>query len=465
MRSIRSLSMLLLLVLAATGHSRAADPTVGDLKLYASSRVETSEGSGQFECAYKTLHWDPKQTAIIICDMWDHHWCKGAAARVAEMAPRINDFITEARRRGVLIVHAPSECMKAYEEPSRPAPSQDTSRGSNFPISCGSSVRGLMPRNGSNGPSTNPTAAAIARPHVPSRRPWKKQIDTIKIADEDAISDSGVEIASLFAQRGIDNVMLVGVHENMCVIGRSFGLRNMVRLGKNVVLVRDLTDAMYNPRMAPHVSHRSRHRLGLRAHRKVHLPHHHQQRPVGRPGLPFQGGQAAARHADRQRRRVFQRADPAGLRTTLARAVRLLLHAVGERKRQGRHPQPGRVENHRRDDAVRPPPGAAQGATRQDSGLSRCGQAAGGPSHVQPRLRGRGRQEGPSRMRSVARVRPRRARRQLHSYEKQLRHCEHRGRARGGRTPDSRGHRPAEVEMHVSRCTSCRRWPAMPRCS
>jgi type 1 glutamine amidotransferase len=41
----------------------------------------------------------------------------------------------------------------------------------------------------------------------------------------------------------------------MCVIGRPFGLRNMVRLGKNVVLVRDLTDAMYNSRQTPQVSH------------------------------------------------------------------------------------------------------------------------------------------------------------------------------------------------------------------
>jgi len=49
--------------------------------------------------------------------------------------------------------------------------------------------------------------------------------------------------------------VLVGVHTNMCVIGRPFGLRNMVRSGKNVVLVRDLTDALYNPRLPPQVSH------------------------------------------------------------------------------------------------------------------------------------------------------------------------------------------------------------------
>ena len=47
----------------------------------------------------------------------------------------------------------------------------------------------------------------------------------------------------------------MGVHTNMCVLGRSFGIRQMVRLGKNVVLVRDLTDAMYDPRQPPYVSH------------------------------------------------------------------------------------------------------------------------------------------------------------------------------------------------------------------
>ncbi|MBT5709898.1 isochorismatase, partial [Candidatus Poribacteria bacterium] len=42
---------------------------------------------------------------------------------------------------------------------------------------------------------------------------------------------------------------------NMCVLGRSFGIRQMTRWGIRVALVRDLTDAMYNPAMAPHVSH------------------------------------------------------------------------------------------------------------------------------------------------------------------------------------------------------------------
>jgi len=47
----------------------------------------------------------------------------------------------------------------------------------------------------------------------------------------------------------------MGVHLNMCVLGRPFGIRQMVRLGKNVALVRDMTDTMYDPRREPKVSH------------------------------------------------------------------------------------------------------------------------------------------------------------------------------------------------------------------
>jgi hypothetical protein len=85
--------------------------------------------------------------------------------------------------------------------------------------------------------------------------PWQRQIDTLKIGPADAISDSGVEIWNLLEQRGIKNVMLMGVHTNMCVLGRPFGLRQMAKNGKNVVLVRDMTDTMYNPARSPHVSH------------------------------------------------------------------------------------------------------------------------------------------------------------------------------------------------------------------
>ena len=48
------------------------------------SRVEQSKGSGEFKELHRTVHWDPKKTAIIICDMWDDHTYRGAADRAAE---------------------------------------------------------------------------------------------------------------------------------------------------------------------------------------------------------------------------------------------------------------------------------------------------------------------------------------------------------------------------------------------
>ncbi len=39
------------------------------------------------------------------------------------------------------------------------------------------------------------------------------------------------------------------------MLGRPFGLRQMAKNGKNVVLMRDMTDTMYNPKAAPYVNH------------------------------------------------------------------------------------------------------------------------------------------------------------------------------------------------------------------
>lgn len=87
------------------------------------------------------------------------------------------------------------------------------------------------------------------------REAWSRQIATIDIAKSDAITDNGQELFNLFAERGIDNFIILGVHLNMCVLGRPFAIRQLVHLGKNVVLVRDMTDTMYNHEMAPKVDH------------------------------------------------------------------------------------------------------------------------------------------------------------------------------------------------------------------
>jgi nicotinamidase-related amidase len=46
---------------------------------------------------------------LILCDVWDRHWSRGASERVDVLAPRIDRFARAARERGVFVIHAPSE--------------------------------------------------------------------------------------------------------------------------------------------------------------------------------------------------------------------------------------------------------------------------------------------------------------------------------------------------------------------
>jgi len=226
------------------------------LPLTARSRVEVSEGSGKFRVVNSQLEWKASETAIIICDMWNRHWCKGATRRVAELAPYMNEVVCKARDKGVLIVHAPSGTIGHYKDHPARRRAQNAPKAANLPKDIGGWCRWFNEKEKKTGyPIDHSDGGCDCEPKCKQGSPWRKQIDIIQITDEDATSDSGVEIWNLLEQRGVRNVILMGVHTNMCVLGRPFGLRNMARFGKNVVLMRDLTDTMYNSGARPYVSH------------------------------------------------------------------------------------------------------------------------------------------------------------------------------------------------------------------
>src|SRR5258708_6227457 len=58
----------------------------------------------------------PSETAIVICDMWDKHWCSGATQRVGVLAQKMVPVLAAARQRGILVIHAPSETMDFYKD-------------------------------------------------------------------------------------------------------------------------------------------------------------------------------------------------------------------------------------------------------------------------------------------------------------------------------------------------------------
>jgi len=225
------------------------------LILNARTRLKTSDSSGGFILLNKRLDWTPSETGVIICDMWDKHWCKGATERVAELAEPVNRFILEARKRGVLIIHAPSDTVEFYSDHPARKHARNAPAAADLPQGIEKWCKWIDPNEKRVYPIDQSDGGCDCLPRCKGGSPWSRQIDAIQIFEEDVITDSGVEVWNLFEQRGIKNVMLVGVHTNMCVLGRPFGLRNMARFGKNVVLVRDLTDTMYNSRMWPFANH------------------------------------------------------------------------------------------------------------------------------------------------------------------------------------------------------------------
>ena len=209
----------------------------------------------------ESVQWNPKQTALIICDMWDDHWCKSAARRVGEIAGPLNEAVKEARSKGVFIIHAPSTCTDFYKDtPQRkraqdapfaptPLPLVTTQRWGTAWYWTDGRREGVLPIDDTD------MGCSCTGQKCEIRSPWTRQIATIEIADADAITDNGQETWNLLTARGINNVILCGVHLNMCVLGRPFAIRQLVTLGKNVALMRDMTDTMYNPERPPGISH------------------------------------------------------------------------------------------------------------------------------------------------------------------------------------------------------------------
>lgn len=226
------------------------------------------EKDGEYVVAVRKEAWAPKKTAVIVCDMWDRHHCPSAEKRVGELAPRMNALLGALRKQGVFVIHAPSSCMTPYQDHPARKRAQTAPAAAKLPVDIAkwcykipAEEKGKYPIDQTDGgcdcaaDEIKAHEAAMAREGRNPKAPWKRQIDLLTIRDEDAISDSGVEIWNLLTDRGIDQVLLVGVHTNMCVLGRPFGLRQMAKNGKNVALVRDMTDTMYNPARWPNVSH------------------------------------------------------------------------------------------------------------------------------------------------------------------------------------------------------------------
>lgn len=201
------------------------------------SREQDPNDSNSYLVKKKKLMLSPNELAIILCDLWD-------SDSPSKFAISTNEVVKIARDKGVFIIHAPSETMDYYKDtPQR-------KRALDAPYAQAPNIIRRRVEESEYEPPLPGTFQHIRSGFDEknlyvntslSKKTWTKQNDAIEIAPEDAISDNGQEIYNLLEQHSIDNVVIIGGATDICIVRRSFGIRQMVYNGKNIMLCRDLT--------------------------------------------------------------------------------------------------------------------------------------------------------------------------------------------------------------------------------
>src|SRR5258708_6400496 len=168
------------------------------MRLPLRTRVEAFKGSGLWQEAQFEKEFPVAETALLICDMWDNHWCSGAANRVNALVKVMAPVVDQARAGGIQIIHAPSYVMDFYKD---------------FP---------QRKRMLALAPVSPPADLALTDPPLPIDdskggcdtsgdkffRAWSRQPAAIPIMEDDAISAEVSEIYSLLKKQGIGNLLV-----------------------------------------------------------------------------------------------------------------------------------------------------------------------------------------------------------------------------------------------------------------
>src|SRR5258708_21784641 len=209
---------LFVCVIASCALTLSGSDSGAAIKLNLRTRVEAFKGSGDWQEAHFEKTLPIARTAIVICDMWDKHWCSGASRRVDALAARMAPVVDAARSRGILIIHAPSETLDFYKDsPQRQRMLAVAKVAVPQPLPL---TDPPLPIDDADGGCDTPDNFYKA---------WTRENATLPIAPEDAISDNGAEIYSLLRARGIDNLLGMGVHTNMCILNRTFAFKQMTK--------------------------------------------------------------------------------------------------------------------------------------------------------------------------------------------------------------------------------------------
>ena len=190
------------------------------------------------------------ETAVVVYDLWDAHWCGPASGRAGVLAGRVDAALRRWRRAGLgLVAFAPNGALPSALHPARRRAAR-----------CVLDQEGA-PRLGpplEHAPWELPVASDPLRsceaPAGTARKVWSRQHPSIDVevgrGSPDVFTTSPSELACLLRTRNITRLLLVGVHANVCMLwlhplSLAWLLPNRAALGlTSLAIVSDLSDSI-----------------------------------------------------------------------------------------------------------------------------------------------------------------------------------------------------------------------------
>jgi len=192
--------------------------------------------------SYAHLNWKIPlaQTALVLVDIWSHHYLKDTKARSEKIVRNnIVPLLCACRKAKMPIVHAPAPRL-AEAHPSWvnliEKGETSTEAKNNWPPAEFRSKTGIYEH--------------YARPIEPREeeltetRARLAMHPLVQVEGKEAVISTGEELHRWCEQRGILFLFYLGFNTNACILMRDYGTLAMGRRGYEIILLRDCTTGM-----------------------------------------------------------------------------------------------------------------------------------------------------------------------------------------------------------------------------
>ena len=200
--------------------------------------VEWVEPNTQYGYLDWTIPVD--QTALILVDVWDHHYLKDTEERAEVIIQnKIVPLLSACRKAGMPIIHAPAPGV-AEHHPAwvRLIDERDMKSGvaSQWPPAEFRQKKGVFQQYAK--------PAEPREPELVELRANRKMHPLVQVEAGEAVVYNGEEMHRLCQQKGIMFLFFIGFNTNACILLRDYGTLVMGRRGYEIITIRDCTTGM-----------------------------------------------------------------------------------------------------------------------------------------------------------------------------------------------------------------------------